>query len=201
LARCGGCQLPLAACACALLPQLETRTPLLLFQHAIDARRPSNTGNLVLRLLPSVRRVLHGAKDDAGSVPVLDPALRRLVLDPSGRPLQREDAQQPFALLLADGTWHQARHMHQRIAALREAEPVSLPPRANANPTLRRRPSPERLSTCEAVAYALGILESPTLEAQIMDALALVTKRWLGYRSPRRPLRHGLTRATGGEPA
>jgi DTW domain-containing protein YfiP len=159
-----------------------------LFQHAIDARRPSNTGNLVLRLLPNAVRVPFGDKHDRSAAPDPDPRRRRLVLDPCGRPLGSEDGLEPVELLLADGTWHQARHMHQRIAALRDAEPVSLPVRPRDEQTLRRRPSPDRLSTCEAVACALGIVESAELERRMLAALSVVTERWLAYRSPRRPL-------------
>jgi DTW domain-containing protein YfiP len=167
-------------CICAELPRLAHVLPVVVYVHAHEVFRPSNTGSLLPRVLEGARLVVHGSGErQAWSDAALSPAM---VLHPDGRELVAEDAERFSALLVPDGSWSQARRMVHRLPALRAGTFVRLPapsapPCADAALTLRRRPRREHVSTYEAVARALGILESHELEEQMLSVLRAVVAR------------------------
>lgn len=87
----------------------------------------------------------------------------------------------PSRLWVPDGTWRQTRRMRQRSAILLGAESVSVS-RRGPLPSLRRPPSSDQVSTGEAIALALGVLESPALEARLRAGLRIVVERSLRLR-------------------
>jgi DTW domain-containing protein len=165
--RCAGCRLLVGLCICGELAPLSIATPLVIFVHALEVARPSNTAWLVGRVVSSAEVHVHGRAGVA--LPVVPPA-RWLALRPEGRRIEARDA--GAGLLLADGTWSQARHMNQRIPALRDAEPVRLEGAA-AVPRVRRA-SGDRLCTAEAVARALALLG----EGEASRRLLLAATTW-----------------------
>lgn len=52
-ARCVHCRLHRAACICAIVPRIETRTRVVLVLHRAEARKSTNTGRLALLCLPN----------------------------------------------------------------------------------------------------------------------------------------------------
>src|SRR5262249_3163913 len=84
---------------------------------------------------------------------------------------------EPVVLLVPDGTWRQARRMLHRDPDARDAEPVTLPPGAPSRYELRRAPSEGALSTLEAVARALALLEGAEVERGLMDVLDAFVQR------------------------
>ncbi|EAU64161.1 DTW [Stigmatella aurantiaca DW4/3-1] len=69
------------------------------------------------------------------------------------------DAPPPKRLVVLDGNWGQARRMMQRVPALRRLPGLALPPPPAETRRLRRPPHPEGMSTLEAMAGALAVLE------------------------------------------
>jgi DTW domain-containing protein YfiP len=80
-------------------------------------------------------------------------------------------------LLVPDGNWNQARRAFRRDPDARGAEPVILPPGAPSRYGLRRRPHDAAMSTLEAVARALGVLEGEVIERRMMEAFDLFVER------------------------
>jgi tRNA-uridine aminocarboxypropyltransferase len=184
LVRCSDCALPVSLCLCRTLPRFDCTTRILVIMHYLEERKPTNTGRLLARILSGAEIALRGsaALDDW-----MAPAgTRRLLLFPGAgaRVLRPEDAAAgPLALVVPDGTWRQARRICLREKTAREAELVTLP----AGPPgryggLRRTPSEGSLCTFEAVARALGILEGPRLEEQMMRVLDEFVRRSLATR-------------------
>jgi DTW domain-containing protein YfiP len=91
----------------------------------------------------------------------------------------------PVTLVVPDGTWRQAAHARARLAA-----PLGLPcvaleapsDGARATPAtsrLRIASRPDRLATLEALAFALGALEGPAVEAALHHVFRVMTDRTL----------------------
>jgi DTW domain-containing protein YfiP len=162
--RCPGCRLLTAACLCELIPRIETRTRVVVVVHRLEADKPSNTGRLALRCLPNSDVVIRGALDRTTTVPAWaehgDPVL--LFPHPDARPLAAfRDGARPVTLIVPDGTWRQAQRIRRRVAGL-DALPCAFVARdAPSTYRLRRAIDPQRLSTMEAIAEALGVLEGP----------------------------------------
>lgn len=149
--------------------------------HRAEARRSSNTGRIAAAVLGADVR-LRGARDPAPRPPL--PEGRRLLLFPAhgARVLSREDAAGAPLLIVPDGNWKQASRVLHRDEDARDAEIVTLPPCAPSRYFLRRCPNPASLCTLEAIARALGILEGPSVEAQLLAALDLFVSRTLALR-------------------
>lgn len=179
--RCAGCGLHAADCLCDDLPRLPCQTPVVLFQHALDASRPSNTGRLVTAMLEGSQSLIVGRP---GGVPSWSPPPARplFTLHPDGRPLTRADRARRPCLLVPDGTWRQARRMTQRVGWLRDGELVRVEAEGRIGKSLRRPNEPGQLCTLEAVAHALDLLESPEVARRLMSALDELVTRALARR-------------------
>lgn len=189
LARCADCWLPVASCVCAELPRIRAATRVVIVMHHVETRRSSNTGRLAARVLDAPI-LLRGLRDSdprtrAAAPDALAPERRRLVLFPSedARVLTPDHAAgAPVTLVVPDGNWKQASRTLHRDEAAAGAEIVTLPPGPPSRYHLRRRPSEYALCTYEAIARALSILESPSIESAMMRALDLFVERTLALR-------------------
>lgn len=166
--RCDGCGLTPALCLCPEVPVVAVRTRVVLLMHHVERRKTTNTGLLALRALRGAELRLRGTGADHRRPPL--PAGRRLLLypDPSARLLLPSDAAEDVVLIVPDGNWNQARRMARRDPDAAGAELVSLPPGDATRYALRRNPRPGTLSTLEAIARALGVLEGPVVEEQLL---------------------------------
>lgn len=177
LPRCGGCWLPPPLCLCAELPVIGTRTRLALLVHHVETIKSTNTGRLLARMLTGTSVRVLGAPDRAPHAPL--PAGRTLLLFPEeSAPVLSADmvGSEPALLIVPDGTWRQARRMCHRDPDAHAALAVRLPEGAGTRyGGLRQSERPGALSTLEATARALGILEGEAVEAQLLAAF----EKWL----------------------
>jgi len=189
--RCLGCSLPLSVCLCESFEPLQSRIDVCIVMPASESRSMSNTARVLARWLPGTRLIVRGllpgeaaeATTVSGFIETRHAALL-FPVDPEpadlagaeaapirvpstnglARALPHGDIRQ---LIVADGTWSQARRI-----ARRELTPLGLPRLAldHAWPSiseLRRRPS--GLCTFEAIAIALGLLDSPELASALLE--------------------------------
>ncbi len=169
------------------------RTRVVLLTHRAERRKSTNTGRLVVLGIQGAEVRLRGERD-ADPRPPLPPLseARRLLLFPhaGARELSPEDGRgPPVVLLVPDGSWNQARRILARDPDARAAEPVTLPPGPPSRYELRQAPRPGALSTVEAVARALGVLEDPAIEpwlTGILDTFVERTHRAAGRPDGRR---------------
>jgi len=190
---CPACRLPGWLCVCAHAPRVATRTPLLLVVHVHDLGRTSNTARLLALAVRDATLVCHGvfpapadpvAHVPAGATPVV------LFPGRGARPLTPElvaALPSPPALVVPDGNWRQAGRMVKRLPLLAAAAKVALPARAFAGPALRRNRPGHRMSTYEAVAQALAILEGEEVAGPLLDFYRRATDRMLYARGRLRP--------------
>jgi DTW domain-containing protein YfiP len=88
----------------------------------------------------------------------------------------------PVTLVVPDGNWRQAAKMGRRLPGLEHAEMVRLPEGSRTRWGIRREMHPEGLSTFEAIARALGIIESPAVQSGMEDLFHLMVQRTLATR-------------------
>lgn len=167
------------ACVCALATPIALRTKVLVLVHRIEAFKTTNTGRLAALSL-GARLERWGARD--GTRPALPegPILLLFPFD-EARPLERADAERDATLVVPDGNWPQARKIARRVREGAE-ERVTIVRLEGERPTgyqgLRRTRREHALSTLEAIAHALRVLEGergPEVAAQtlaLFDAFA-----------------------------
>ncbi|QEL17941.1 DTW domain-containing protein [Limnoglobus roseus] len=172
-------------CVCAYAPRLVTRTSLILVVHVHDLGRTSNTARLLSLAVRNASLVCHGDRqslaDPASHVPT---GATPVVLFPGhgARTLTPELAAalpSPLALVVPDGNWRQAGKMVKRLPLLADAVKVSLPTRDFAGSALRRNRPGHRMSTYEAVAQILGVLEGEAVAGPLLDFYRRATDRML----------------------
>jgi DTW domain-containing protein YfiP len=140
-------------CLCAEVPTIVTRTRVVIVRHHRELHRSSNTGRLAHLALPNSVIVEHGTPGGSTQLPPLDGAW---VLYPGGGEVPREP---PKQLVVLDATWSQARRMFRKLDALRGLPILQLPAGPMAASRLREAPGPGMVSTIEAIARALEVLE------------------------------------------
>jgi DTW domain-containing protein YfiP len=155
--RCVRCLLRDELCLCAEIPRIETHTRVVIVRHIAERWRSSNSGRLAALALPNAEIVEHGG-DDAVPDSVLAQPGTWLVY-PEGPPRREPPSPPPSRLLFLDATWHQARRMRQRLPGLRGMPILALAVDEVPPDRLRESPGGGRVSTIEAIARALRLLE------------------------------------------
>jgi DTW domain-containing protein YfiP len=170
--RCAECLFAPPDCVCHALPRIDNRMEVVVITHAHEITRPSNTARFAVRMLSRSSMLQHGTADgvsEAWSFSRPDP----LILHPDGRPLRPEDASRS-CLIVPDGSWRHVRRMLKRIPVLKTGDTVRVEAPAHTELTVRREPWEGHTSTLEAIARAMGVLESEEVARAMLDVLAQV---------------------------
>jgi DTW domain-containing protein len=196
--RCERCRLHQSLCVCALIPRIETRTRVVLVIHRFEDRKTTNTGRLAIECLPNSTVLVRGQENRQAApfVPVAEE--NTLVLFPyRGAPalVEYAGAHKPVTLVVPDGNWRQASKMYRRVPGLRELPCVSLPTGPPSLYRLRSEAHAQGLSTIEAIARALGVLEGPKVQNALEQLFLATVERALWARG-----RIATASVTGGIP-
>jgi DTW domain-containing protein YfiP len=175
-------------CICGSIPSYTLDTRLVLVMHRREQGKTTATGPLALEVLSNSELRIHGHRDrplDLSDLVV--PERRTLILYPgddvpmlSGSFLDRDD--RPVTLVVPDGSWRQAAKMGRRLPGLEHAEMVRLPEGPKTRWGIRREHHAHGLATFEAIARALGIIESPDVRSGMEDFFRLMVQRTLDSR-------------------
>ena len=192
--RCPECRLQEALCICAELPSVPTRTRVVVLLNQLEARKTTNTGRLAHRCLPNSEIQLRGhlkeegrpaaLEDDTRRVaPWLAAAARPLLLFPHADALPLDDRWRddptPVTLIVPDGTWSQATRTRKRLKGLDQIPCVALTGELLSGYRLRQAPRAGQLSTMEAIAHALGVLEGEATREALLRTHRLAVERTL----------------------
>jgi DTW domain-containing protein YfiP len=166
--RCPLCEIHRSLCFCDQVPELKTNTQVEVIVHVREKNLTSNTPRLAARVLPgSLNLRTYGAKE-GDHLPILDwksdERFRLAILFPSETAVELSSEwvaqdKRPVRLIVPDGNWIQAGKIPKRIPGLSEIQAVKLPLGAPSRYRLRHTPREGGLSTFEAIARALEILE------------------------------------------
>lgn len=174
-ARCERCARPLSHCLCHLIPQLSSRTRVLILQHPDEVGHALNTARLAALGLENAELRVGEVFADLH----FDPAYRACLLFPGEMaqplPLVTPDAdERPLLLVVPDGTWRKARkllHLNPRLAELPR---VCLPSGLRSRYRLRKAPTEGALSTIEAITVALELQEGCCFDELLRPFEALI---------------------------
>ncbi len=168
-------------CVCAEIPVVPTRTRIVIVRHVAERHRSSNSGRLAHLALPNSELVEHALKDEP-----IDPALLgqpgTWLLFPEGEPRTTAPSSPPERLIILDATWPQARRMRQRLGGLRGLPVLRLPDQPALAERMRESPGHGLVSTIEAIARALRLLEgdAPAAALERLFDVAVAAARATG---------------------
>lgn len=186
--RCQQCRLHIRLCICSAIPSFDLATRLILVMHRREWKKPTATGPLALAVLSNSELRIHGHREQPLDFRDLDSLERRtLLLYPGAevpvlsRAFLSADPR-PVNLVVPDGTWSQAARMGKRLPGLEHATMVRLPEGAKSGWGIRREHHPEGLATFEAIARALGIIETAEVQERMEEVFRLMVARTLQAR-------------------
>ncbi len=185
---CHICRLPVDFCICEHIKSISSTVPLRILAHFREYKSSTNTAYYLPLMLQDAQIHLRGLKTGPPEADVLTVEGRTplcLFAHENSEVLNEEflaTLSAPPSLILLDGSWHQVRRMPKREAALRNVRFVSLPQGAPSSWKQRVAPSPNALSSYEAVARALGIIEGPEVANALMKFFDIMTARWYSLR-------------------
>jgi DTW domain-containing protein YfiP len=170
--RCERCQRPQSHCLCALIPQLASRTRVLILQHPDEAKHALNTARLAALGLGNCELLI---AEHFAELPELlnDPAYQACLLFPGegAQPLNTLAGAldpRPRLLVVPDGTWRKARKLLYLNPLLAALPRVALPEGLSSRYRLRKAPMAGALSTLEAIVTALNVFEAPQQFDQLL---------------------------------
>ncbi|MCK9513434.1 MAG: DTW domain-containing protein [Pigmentiphaga sp.] len=161
-ARCERCLRPLSHCLCAHIPALPNRTRVLILQHPDEAKHPLNTARLARQGLR--RAELWIGEHFPGLHDAITSVEQALLLFPARpesprAPRTAHSRRGAWLLIVPDGTWRKARKIVQANPVLTTLPHLSLPPGEPSEYRVRQTSEPGAVSTIEAIARALTMLE------------------------------------------
>lgn len=174
-------------CICAHIPVLKTATRVVLIISRREYGVPTNTGRLANLALTNSIVLLRGDLERPYDLNEhLGPEGSNLVFYPAddAEVLTVEFAKEhgPCTLIFPDGNWRGAGKMCRRDPVMASLPKVKLPPGPPSSYRVRRETKDEGLATIEAIARALGIVESADTQRQLDDLLKLMADRTMASR-------------------
>jgi DTW domain-containing protein len=162
-AMCWRCRRPRSVCYCGAVTPAATRSRVVILQHPRERDVPIGTARIA-ELCLSNAEVLVGVNfgENARLGELLGSTEQPpILLYPSAhsRDLGTSPPEGPVTLIVIDGTWWQASKVFKQNPLLATLPRYALAPRMGSRYRIRREPAEHCLSTIEAVAAALSILE------------------------------------------
>ncbi len=164
-------------------------TRVLMLMHVREVTLPTNTARLAVRALPDSEIRLRGGLDQRLNTDGFAlPERQSLLLYPSDE-AQELNAEtlarfngKPITLIVPDGSWRQARKVAVREPSLHGIPQVKLPAGPPSRYRLRKEPNEQSVSTFEAIARALGVIEGAYAQRLLEDLFDMRVERTLWSR-------------------
>ncbi len=156
--------------------------------HRREWTKPTATGPLALATLSNSELRIQGYREQPLDFSDLDTEQRRTLLLYPGEEAQTLSRDflsgdpRPVNLVVPDGNWRQAARMGRRLPGLEHAAMVRLPEGEKTGWGIRKECHPEGLATFEAIARALGIIDSAEVQETMDELFSLMVARTLQAR-------------------
>jgi DTW domain-containing protein YfiP len=165
---CQRCDSPLNRCLCHTLTNIDNLWPVHILQHNNESKHPLGTAKIAQLSLRQCQ--IHISKVTADHERFIAPILssKPLLIFPSENSCELEsiDTETSRPLIFLDATWRKAKRMYLESELLQSLPTahlnVSNPPAYK----IRKSPNPNALSTIEAIAATLQLLEGDTVKYQ-----------------------------------
>ncbi|HXH32118.1 MAG TPA: tRNA-uridine aminocarboxypropyltransferase [Bacteriovoracaceae bacterium] len=171
---CSNCMLHKDRCICEFIPHLILKTKVTLVIHAKELKRTTNSGTLALRALQNSEMKVRGSgRSKLDLSPLLSSEYQSFLFYPADGAEELNlqlvaRSPLPVHLIVPDGNWRQASKIHFRHPELKHIPRVMISDVNLAAHHLRAEHSDHGMSTLEAIARALGIIEGPDVQDQMM---------------------------------
>jgi DTW domain-containing protein YfiP len=185
--RCPNCMMRQELCICSLIPNLDTKTKIIVIISKREAKVPTNTGRLAGLALKNSVVLLRGDLDQPYDLSEhLGPIGTNFVFYPDEKAnvasSDLASSSLPLTLIFPDGNWRGAGKMCRRDPIMASLPRLRLPAGAPSNYRVRKETKSEGLATIEAIARALGIVENPSVQLNLEQLLKAMTDRTLQSR-------------------
>lgn len=186
--RCEKCLIPRAFCVCNIIKQIDLANRVTVVIHQSDATRTTNTGKLIPVALSNSEVLVRGVKDARLDITrAIQPDYHNLVLFPSEdsellTPEYLAKIDQPINLIVPDGSWNQAAKMMKREKQLKDIPRIHLDITKPSRYRLRTAAYPHWISTFEAIARTLGVMEGAEVQTQMEYLFEITVERLLFLR-------------------
>ena len=180
--RCEKCGFRIEWCICPQISKMKNFSDIILITHALDEKKPSNTGKIISTTLTKCETIRYGHIDERLDIQSL--SKRNILLLYPNEDSQEitkdlyESLKKP-AILVLDGTWHQASKLANKFKKI-GAKFIHLPQGNYSKYLLRSSGREERLCTAQALIECLKILGEDTLNFE--NALNLFIEKNLQIR-------------------
>ncbi|XP_077989340.1 tRNA-uridine aminocarboxypropyltransferase 2-like [Glandiceps talaboti] len=167
-ATCERCSRPDSVCLCPFLPteRVDVSTNVYIVQHPHEVVRVLRTVPILDMSLPENKvHVIRGRRFNRHALLdkiTSDPNTLLLFPGPNAVDIETipRDTGQSYNLILIDGTWPQARGIYSNNRFLHRTKQVKLTLNCVSEYVIRTQPTDAALSTLEAAAFALAILDN-----------------------------------------
>ena len=176
-ATCPTCRRPEVVCYCAHVQKLETKTRVVILQHPRERDVPINTARIAALCLPNAELHVGVRWDDPAVLQDPERPAALLYPGPGAIDVEAHPPKGPITLVVVDGTWWQAKKLvrsNPKIAALPR---YAFRPDAPSNYRIRKEPDQDYVSTIEALAHVLGVLEGRSFASMMAPFEAMVDKQ------------------------
>lgn len=186
--RCPRCEIRRPLCFCGFIPEIALQTRVVILMHTLEQVLPTNTAKLVYKSLTNCEIKIHGRKDERLSAETLHkPGRVPLLLYPSAHATELTtefvaSLPGPATLIVPDANWRQTHKFVRREPTLIGIPHVRIPAGAPSEYRLRVQRNESGVCTLEAVARALGIIESREAQAKLEHLLRVMVERTLWSR-------------------
>ncbi len=163
---CTRCERPLVTCICNLTCRIENHVQVWFLQHPSEQKQAKGSAMLANLSLQQSKILIaedFSAHEELQHV-IDDPNINVLLLYPDdsakvAEPLVDSEAKKTIVLIL-DGTWKKAYKMYQLSKNLHGLEKITLPGEITSQYRIRKHHKATDLSSLEACAHALMMLEN-----------------------------------------
>ena len=185
-AYCEHCQYPLNTCICDAVIRVNCDCHVSILQDPTETKHAKNTARLAQLLLPNA--VVHVGQMPQDFTAVMDHMKRHpktLLVYPSDSAVSLTDKSVDWSayrhILVLDGTWRKAKKMWLSNPWLHSLYSCSIAPQQGSAYHIRKRPDEKSLSTLEAIAATLNVIDNVPLEpfTRILNAMQ---KHWQGHK-------------------
>jgi len=183
---CSRCRRPQVTCYCAHVAVVPTSSRLLVLQHPRERDKAIGTARIAALGLPDAEIVvgIDFAQDARVHAALADPSRPPVLLYPGegARDLASERPGGPVTLVVLDGTWQQARSLMRNNPWLGALPRYTFEPPRPSEYRIRKEPKAEYVSTVEAIAHALDLLEGTEQRfAQLLVPFRAMVDVQMGY--------------------
>ena len=181
--KCIYCRQSLVYCVCEFITPLTGNTLISYIIHFKEIYLPSNTAHFFSMMYKQTEFHVRGKKETRElSSEIISPKHHPLYLFPSADAVELtpefiSSIDKPIQLIIPDGRWKQVHNVWRREKVLLPITRVKLPPGPPSIYKLRKTPKENAVSTFEATARALGMIESQQLQTQLEVAFEKITQK------------------------